>query len=669
MTRYTIVHNGQIIHDSYSDSPDLRVDSPEYSYTMGEAGVLKFTLKQSHPAYNSIAKFSSEISLFIDDEWEFSGRVLDDKTSFFNAKNIEVEGDLTYLNDSIVRPYNWDSGSISGYLDFFIDNHNSQVEPRKRFVRGQVTVTNSTDNLVRGSSSYPSSWAEMKDKLTGNSNLGGYLRTRRYQGQTYLDYLEDYQSVNSQVIRFGENILDMSRYVKGEDICTAVIPLGSTIEGEETETGGEVRLTIEDVNDGLDYVYDEEAVSLYGWVFHTETWDDINHANILKQRAEQYLNQQRLLGITLEVKAVDLSLVEVDAERIRVGDLIRVVSPPHGVDEFLTVESMKLDLVNPDQTEITLGVERKELTDEITRDIRNVTRSILVNYVTNDRLVDRLDSAITTVRTELESEITQTAEGIELRVAETYATKSALESETVERQSQISQTVEDVNIRFDEVNTSVEEVDGKAQQSRDELTTNFNFSNRGMRIGQSNSQYTMEVDNSRLRFLRDGAQVAHFDGNKLVVPSGDFSGDIKAETMNLAGELRVGGNGEGGIVPDGDRTRFVGRTPTTSGPTDTVAYGRTDSFDWSPGDNPLVMTLTYESPVPTGARIPIAQVHLPANRLSGSYSPIVWNTAQRTASGFSIKIQHLGGWDITIRNWVYYMSYWGEPPNSNIETG
>lgn len=661
MTRYVITHNGQIVHDSAADNEELRVAEPVYQYTMGQAGKLTFTMHPTHPAFRALRKFSSEISLYVDDQWEFSGRVLDDETTFYNDKKIEVEGDLTYLNDSIVRPYNWESGSVSGYLDFFIENHNSQVEERKRYTRGNVTVVNSTDNLVRGSSSYPDSWSEMKEKLTDNPGLGGYLRTRRYQGQTYLDYLENYQSINDQVIRFGQNILDMSRYVKGEDIATAIIPLGARIEGAETETGGDVRLTIDSVNDGKDYVYDPEAVNLYGWVFHTETWDDVNVPLILKDRGETLLAQQRLLGITLQVKALDLSLVDVDAERIRVGDLIRVVSAPHNVDEYLTVESMKVDLENPEQTDITLGVERKELTDEIGNDIRNITRSMLANYVTNERLTDSLGDAMTTVRRELSSLIEQTAENITLEVSETYATKSALESETTTRQSQFEQTSENITLRFQEATNYTSEVEGQVIDNREELETYVRFSSSGMTLGKLGDPFTITIDNQQIAFRNGGSRQAYIDGNRMRIPNGDFTGVVTANSMNIAGPLRVGGNGEGGIVPAGNRTRFVGRTPTQSSSEDTVVYGQTGQRINETYDGNKVETIVYEVPSSSGARVPLVSTHT----TSGLGSLIIAGTQQRTASQFQVSTYPMGA-GLRFFYWIYYMAFWGEPPNSVV---
>ena len=62
---------------------------------------------------------------------------------------------------------------------------------------------------------------------------------------------------------------------------TALIPLGAKLtetdeEGNETET--DTRLDITAVNDGKNYVYDEEAVKEIGWIWTTEVWEDVTLA-------------------------------------------------------------------------------------------------------------------------------------------------------------------------------------------------------------------------------------------------------------------------------------------------------------------------------------------------------------------------------------------------------
>ena len=68
--------------------------------------------------------------------------------------------------------------------------------------------------------------------------------------------------------------------------------------------------------------------------------------------------------LTVECRAVDMALYKEGYEHLRVGQAVRVRSEPHGVDEYLAVQDMDLDLLDPSQTTYTLGVSYDTLTGQ-----------------------------------------------------------------------------------------------------------------------------------------------------------------------------------------------------------------------------------------------------------------------------------------------------------------
>lgn len=70
------------------------------------------------------------------------------------------------------------------------------------------------------------------------------------------------------------------------------------------------------------------------------------------------------MSVTLEIKAVDLHLIDVDTETIKLGDYIRVISEPHSLDEYFLCTKIVTDLLNPANTEFTLGTSLSAMTDE-----------------------------------------------------------------------------------------------------------------------------------------------------------------------------------------------------------------------------------------------------------------------------------------------------------------
>lgn len=194
-------------------------------------------------------------------------------------------------------------------------------------------------------------------KTTMLDTLGGVLVIERIGGIKFLNYLENYGSVNSQPIKFGVNLLDYSKITDASGIYTALVPYGKEIDGK--------KLTIATANNDCDYIYDELAVAEYGWIFKECEWPDIDSASALLYAAKLKLAGLVKQGISLELTAVDLSMVNVDIEKFKVGDMVRCVSKPHDFDTFLSVSKKERDLLNPGNDRIVLGGVTQSLTDRI----------------------------------------------------------------------------------------------------------------------------------------------------------------------------------------------------------------------------------------------------------------------------------------------------------------
>lgn len=347
------------VGDNLLYSPDLANDgyiilSPKVTFETNKAGNFSFLLPPSNPLYDEIEKLVSIITIWDNEEEIFRGRVLHDEKDFRNRKNVYCEGELSFLLDSIVRPYDF-SGDIPVLFKQFINNHNSQVEEAKRFTVGSVTVTDPNDYIVRASNQYPKTWDELNDKFL--NLLGGYIRTRKVGTTRYIDYVTDYGHISNQVIEFGINMLDISEYVSADEVFTVLIPLG-----KQNDDGS--YLTISSVNSGKDYLIDEDAVKIFGYVWRTEQWEDVTIASNLKTKGNEFLKSGIELAVSLNMKAVDLHLLDVDTDRISIGDMVRVISIPHKIDRYFLCSKITLDLVNPDKSEYTFGFSFTTMTEK-----------------------------------------------------------------------------------------------------------------------------------------------------------------------------------------------------------------------------------------------------------------------------------------------------------------
>lgn len=351
---YRVYCDGELLFDPRD--AELQIMAGKVSLATNATGEFTFALPALHDKIRRINKLQSVIEVNDDEEKLFCGRVLSSKTNIYGSVEYSCEGELSHLLDSIQRPKSYHDLTPRIYLKDKLEQHNSQVEESKHFILG-IVEKESMNYDAREDNQYTNTLDTIMDKLIKSN--GGYLRVRKENGVRYLDYLEDYGRISGQVIRFGENVLDLTEHIKAEDVITVLIPLGGTPEGSDSST----KLTIASVNEGKDYLEDSEAIALYGRIVGTNEWPDVTVPANLKAKGLEHLKNSRNLAMTIELTALDLHLVDVDIDRIRVGDMVRVVSAPHGLDRYMMVSKREYNLLNPSEDKIYLGDTISTLTE------------------------------------------------------------------------------------------------------------------------------------------------------------------------------------------------------------------------------------------------------------------------------------------------------------------
>lgn len=511
---YQISCDGYILHDTRLEK-EYRVISPKCKLKTNTTGTLSFQIAPIHPYYSIIQKLSSEITLTQDGDWIFTGRVLNDEKDFNNIKNIICEGELAYLLDSNQRQAEYHDQTVSQYFSTVIGKHNAMVEQRKQFTVGMVTVEDDNDSLYRYSN-YENTWDTIKGKLI--DKLGGYIRSRHLNNVRYIDYVSSYGSVNSQVINFGKNILNLKQYIKGENVATAIIPLGATLEESVGSSSIQKRLTIESVNSGVDYVFDQDAVDVYGWIFDTVIFDSVTLPENLKQKGQSELAKRKLLNIQLELNAVDLHLFDVDIQKIKLGDSIRVISEPHGIDRFMTVSEINIDISKPSATSIVLGDQTSSLTEYMNQDgIKAQIENVISDYGFRSDL-----SNIRNTINELSSSITQTAENILLEVYSNCARYSDVEGVEELLRTNVEVLNNLIEFRFSSAITQTQTVEGIVTQNQQLLEEYIRFQGALIELGKVGNAFTAELSNEKLAFLQDNVEIAYVSNNKLYITDAEI---------------------------------------------------------------------------------------------------------------------------------------------------
>lgn len=371
---FSIYVDGELLYRPDGDI-DCVITDPVLRLEMGKSGSLTFGLPVTNALYGRLQKLVSIVQVFYDEQEVFEGRVLSLTRDFDNTLQVECEGELSYLVDSVQRNDAF-TGKTTELLAEIIARHNEMVEPFKQFKMGKVTVEE-RDITIAGQSdkttddegnfdyrqieinSTTSEWRDTLDYIETCliNYCGGYLRARRdVAGNLYLDWIANYYDQTTQTIEFGVNMLDLEEEDDVNDIFTILIPLGTN------------NLTIEEVNDGSPMLVDEERVAKYGRIIKTKTFDSVSKPETLKENGERYLRENGFPKVTLTINAVDLHQYDKNVEMIRLGDRVHVLSAPHSIGDYLICTEIEYDLADPANTEYTFGQPTQSLTQRWRKD-------------------------------------------------------------------------------------------------------------------------------------------------------------------------------------------------------------------------------------------------------------------------------------------------------------
>lgn len=538
MFKITAKNRSGITYTLYDPrSPDLKLISPTCKTAVNKAGLLTFSVPLTHPYTDKIAKLDTVVTLWQDDAILFRGRALNDEWDLRGTRKIEVEGELAYLNDSVQPLTVYHDMTVRDYFSKLIELHNAQVDETRRFVVGQVTVTNSTDNVYR-QSDYESTMNALQDKLL--DRMGGYLVIRYGKdGTRYLDYLKEYGNVNSQRITASTNLLDMLHTVRGEDVATAIIPLGAQLDEDKVGTVTP-RLTIAAANDGKDYIYDADAVAKWGWIYKVVVHNDITLAENLLRAGYADLEAAKYLRGSIEVDAVDLHLVDSSVERIKLGDMILFSDPGSATPISMLVSEIDLPVDEPGDATYTLGTSYRTMTEqqvnarkdlgeqlELVQDETNKRTDKVRQELTDYKVDARKDmDSITASVTETRTELTTTTENVYDALGRLQDTAVSTEELESVKQLLITQWSDQLEYRFTQVTNLIDSTNGTIAENQRLLEQYIRFEGARITLGRSDSAIQAVLSNDRLEFVENGQTIAYISNRMLYITFDlEFEGD------------------------------------------------------------------------------------------------------------------------------------------------
>lgn len=353
---YYIKYDGVTVSSPSLADNGYFVFSPTLTQELNRADKLVFTVPEKNPVYSNLTAMQKIVTVYEDGVRLFKGRIIQTAKDFYKQKKVTCEGELAFLNDAVLRPYTF-QGTVAAYFTMLVNAYNTAASEDKKIYPGNCTVTDSNNNIVRSNENYVTVWSEVYDKLL--KKLGGFLSLRvaveNNVEKTYLDYLAVSGGSGSQVIRFGENLLDLTDYIEGDDLYTRIVPLGA----KDDETG--LYLTIESETAGhVDYLVNTVAEAIFGRIERVVRWEDVTHADNLKNKAQAELNANFANTQTITISAIDLHLLNVSTDALRLGMYYRVVSVPHGLtteldNNLFPLSKAQIRLDDPSQSRYTFG--------------------------------------------------------------------------------------------------------------------------------------------------------------------------------------------------------------------------------------------------------------------------------------------------------------------------
>ena len=255
---YTVKCDGKWL---YNKAIGLDIIDPELDLEVSTAGSFTFSIMPSHPLYSEVYPMLSRIIVYRNDEEIWEGRPTNYTYSFDTNKEFTCEGELAYLNDSVIPfyDYNFNKAALTkathvplAILKTVLENHNKQVgNDYRSFYAGRII--NATSHLEE--------FLKMSREVTFNfldnmrSTYKAEFRIRKEKGKRYLDIVQigyndtPYDGFSKQKIEFGYNMLDFSSNFNLSDICTVVIPLGKEESISELVDG--IKEYIESLRDAI----------------------------------------------------------------------------------------------------------------------------------------------------------------------------------------------------------------------------------------------------------------------------------------------------------------------------------------------------------------------------------------------------------------------------------
>ena len=387
-------------------------------------------------------------------------------------------------------------------------------------------------------------------------------------GTTYYENEKTYTVTGDSKPKSGKDyyLLDRNSYSSASNLAK-FMRYTTYYEYNEDRDQKDDRLTVSIIGDdylGGDYykrgdmIYSESAVKEHGWIGAVVTFDDVTEANDLQSKGLSALKEILSPVRTIEVKAIDLSMLKPGYEPIMLGDYVRARSKPNDFDSYMLCSKLTIDLERPDENTFTLGQTFDVLTGVQNKRINALNATINNVYEAAGQISSEAKAALVAAEQVMEEakSAQSTAEDVAEKVSEAQDSVESVQSAADEAAEQAAQAIEDATqaaldaaeaqktadentAKITLVETSVTEAKNAAadaQASADEAATaasNAQSLADAAGTAASNAQAAAETAQS----TADGAATAAANAQSKADEAATAAGQAAADIIIINGEI------------------------------------------------------------------------------------------------------------------------------------
>lgn len=341
------------------DRPGYRMSSGKLKMKVSNAGSLSLKLEARNPTVDHIELIHSPITVTRNEDPIWAGRCVQIERDTYWSPSVSVDGRLACLQDSLLDPMTL-GGTPFDVVNQILTAHNQTTGPYQRFSLGRPPADLAWVNIE--TKNYTTAWAMIQTLL---KNYGGYILPRlNLNGQfNGIDWDKSLGRKGSQPVVLGKNLISFTRRIVAKDLYTGLIPTSeyTTLD----ENGREVKNTLDlsgyanygytrtDLGDPRMYIARSNDMRIY-----RQKQLDIggsSNATVLAGQAEADLLKGSQVLVEWDVRAWDLSHSNNGYDPFELGKSYQVKAAPFGIDEWLPMTEIDIDLVSPQKSTHVLG--------------------------------------------------------------------------------------------------------------------------------------------------------------------------------------------------------------------------------------------------------------------------------------------------------------------------